>query len=115
MDKYIRRTSYILIDKTRTWDAGGCHTYTVYNQSNVNVTINNVLVLRPGMSMTGPDENPEVKDHSFLDFQFDEINNPKLVQPDTGARPEERNYDIVAGVPDRDKRVIIIQSFLTEA
>lgn len=112
---YHRRTAYVLIDKNKTWEAQGCQTYVVYNQSNVNVTVNNVLVLRPGQYLSGPTENPDIKDYSKLDFQFDMVNDPELVQPDTGVYPVKRTFVAGDPIPDRDTRVIIIQSFLSEA
>lgn len=109
---YTRRTAYVLIDKSRTWNAGGCHTYVIYNMSNVNVTINNVLVLRPGQFLSGPTENPLITDNSSLDFQFDMVNVPQVVQPDTGPAPEYRTIAVGLPAPIRDLRVIVIQSFL---
>lgn len=112
---YTRRTAYVLIDKSRTWNAGKCNTYMVYNMSNVNVTVNNVLVLRPGQFLSGPTENPDIVDESSLDFQFDMINTPEVVQPDTGPSPEHRILAAGLPPPRRDLRVIIIQSFLSKA
>lgn len=113
--KYKRRTGYVLIDKSRIWNANGCHSYIVYNQSNVNVTLNNVLVLRPGQFMSGPTENFDIVDHSVLDIQFDMVNDPAIVQPDTGPAPISKSFNPGDPPPIRDTRVIIIQSFLSEA
>lgn len=110
--KYIRRTAFVLIDKSKIWNAGGCHTYCIFNQSNVNVTIGNILVLRPGQYLQGPTENYDIRDWTDIDIQFDMANNPNVVQPDTGPFPAARSYYPGDPVPERDMRLIIIQSFL---
>lgn len=111
---YTRKTTYTLISEAKPWTAEGCNTYALYNQGNTNVTINNILVLRPGQILTGPDEHPDVKDQSIIDIQFDRRNNPKLVQPDTGPWPIERSYATGDAVPDKDNRLVIIQTFISK-
>lgn len=111
--KYIRRTAYEMIDKNGVWTADGCHSYMLYNMGNVNVTIGNVLVLRPGQFISGPQENPMIEDRSSIDVQFDMLNNPTVVQPDTGPAPVARAYVYPATpVPTRDPRLIVVKSFL---
>lgn len=111
--KYIRRTAFQMIDKSKILSAGGCHTYMLYNQGNVNLTLNNVLVLRPGQSFNGPTEHFDIRDYSDIDIQFDMLNNPTVVQPDTGPAPVARSYAYPAAPPpERDTRCILIQSFL---
>jgi hypothetical protein len=102
-----------MIDKNGVWTADNCHSFALYNQGNVNVTVWNVLVLRPGQYFDGPTENPDTIDRSSLDVQFDMINDPAVVQPDTGPQPVARSYFPPAvPVPARDPRLIVIKTFL---
>lgn len=115
MKLYKRNTIFHLIDSSRVWSAKGCNGWMIYNQSNVNVTINNVLVLRPGQFLSGPQEQPGIADYSSIDVQFDMVNTPAVVQPDTGPAPVAREINPAAPPPTRDTRLIIIETYLTEA
>lgn len=110
---YKRNTVYHLIDSPRVWTAKGCNSWMLYNQGNVNITINNVLVLRPGQFLSGPVENPEIADYSAIDVQFDLINDPAVVQPDTGPYPIPKEITEATPTPAKDFRLIVIESYLT--
>lgn len=109
---YIRESTVSLIDKNGKFNAGGCNTYMFFNQSNVNCTINGVLVLRPNMFWAGPTENPDIQDHTVFEVQFDMLNTPIVVQPDTGPKPVAREYVPGDPPPARDTRLIVFQSYL---
>jgi len=111
---YIRRTAYHMITKAMKWVANGCNTYSFYNQGNTNITINNVLVLRPGQLFSGPNEHPEIKDFSAIDIQFDIVNDPGVVQPDTGPNPKLKQYLPGDPIPEKDNRLIIFESFIVK-
>lgn len=87
----------------------------LYNQGNVNITINNVLVLRPGQFISGPQENPDIADYSSIDVQFDLLNPPSVVQPDTGPYPNPKMITPSSPPPEKDFRLIIIESYLNLA
>lgn len=109
---YGRRTVWETVEKGGGFDAGGCHSYMAFNGGNVNITLADVFVLRPGQSFSSPDENPDIIDTSHIAVQFDMANNPKVVAADTGSKPQERIYDAAAPPPVRDTRLIIVKSFL---
>jgi hypothetical protein len=113
---YTRQTTVEVIDKSRTWNAHNCHGYMIVNHGNVNVTLNNAFVLRPGQWFASPPENPDVFDTSDLDIQFDERNDPTYLAPTTGTHPDRVGGAPNVGdpTPERDKRVVIFKSYLSK-
>lgn len=113
---YKRETAVENIDTSRTWNAHGCNSYMIVNCGNVNVTLNNAYVLRPGQWLSSPEEKPEIHDYSNLDIQFDELNDPTYIAPTTGPYPAQAGGapNIGDPIPLRDKRVVIFKSFLSK-
>jgi hypothetical protein len=112
---YARKVEFLLITKSSRWTADGCASWSIFNHGNVNVTINGVQVLRPGQGLTGPDEHPEIRDYSDIDFQFDKRNSPKVVQPDTGTDPTPKSYDpTIDPLPSKDFRVVLMKTYISK-
>ncbi len=85
------------------------------NRGNTNVTIGGTLVLLPDESFGSPEENPEVIDDATINITFDAQNDPIVGAPDTGALPENTNYQPgVDPVPEKKNKVVIVRSFLKE-
>lgn len=110
--KFRRNILFEQVDKTRQWSAQGCHSFSIYNAGNVNVTINKVLVLEPLSLWEGPIENPNVNDWSNIDIEFDTKNDPTGYTPVGGTAPPAGTVIPGDPPPPRDTRVVIFKSFL---
>lgn len=114
MKKLERRTQMSSMSEPGVFKAGGCHSWTLYNAGNTNITIGGTLPLLPGQSFEGPQERPDVLDETELDVVFDSANNPETKAIDTGALPADPSYvKGVDPVPFKVYKLIIIRSYLS--
>ncbi|MBC7509672.1 MAG: hypothetical protein H7320_13130 [Ferruginibacter sp.] len=114
MTTHSREVLFELIDKSRQWSAKGCHSWSLSNVGNVNVTINKVLILEPGEDWEGPHENVTVIDMTDLDIEFDAKNDPEGYAPVGGSAPPANTLLPGDPPPKRDARLLISKSFLRE-
>ncbi|MBC7535103.1 MAG: hypothetical protein H7258_05360 [Ferruginibacter sp.] len=115
MVQYSRKVAFDLIDKTRKWNAMGCHAWSLLNVGNVNVTINGVLILKEDQDFEGPAERPDTRDDTDLDIEFDATNAPTKFAA-TGGTDPRLDQDAIPGgpTPGRDTRLLIVKSFLSK-
>ena len=112
MAKFKRHHAFEVIDKSRRWSAQGCHSWSLRNNGNVNVTINKTLILEPAESFEGPHEHPDIEDWTDLDIEFDMANDPTGYAPVGGIFPNNPDYLPGDPPPVRDTRLVIFKSFL---
>lgn len=112
MAKYKRTTVYDTITTSDKWHIKECSGWSIFNAGNVNVTIDDVLVLKPRETFRGPVENPDVEDDYMVRINFDKVTVPTMVTPVGGETPTYQNVVPGGPPPAKDARVIIIRNIL---
>lgn len=108
-----RRTEFDVIIENKTFKAGGCHSWTIINRGNTNVTIGGTYVLMPSESVGSPEESEHIIDESEFECLFDNANAPLFKAPDTGALADSFSY--VSGVdpvPEKNNKLVILRSYI---
>lgn len=109
-----RVIAFELVDRSMTWNAKACGTFSISNIGNTNVTIMGQRVLQPGEMFVGPAEHPEIRDYTPVLIIFDAKTEPNSIALAPGATPNNPVYNPGDPPPAKDNRVLIMYTILTK-